>query len=266
MDKEQRKQYKKKYREEHKEQSKKWREENKEQIAEYNKKYREENKEQMTEYKKKWDEENKEQIAEYNKKWREENKEQIAEYDKKYREEHKEQRNEQSKKWREENPEYKKKYYEENKERIAEKSKKYYEENKEQRNEYQKNRIKNDENFRIRRCLSTALAITLKKSNTNKKNKTMTYVGCSKEELLLHLKSTKKTEWQNEKLHIDHIIPRALYDHTDEDEIYKCWNWRNLRYLPEKENLSKHNKLDMNLVKQCAIEDLLPKEINYELS
>lgn len=94
----------------------------------------------------------------------------------------------------------------------------------------------------------------------------MTYVGCSKEELLLHLKSTKKTEWQNEKLHIDHIIPRALYDHTDEDEIYKCWNWRNLRYLPEKENISKGNKLDMNLVNQCAIEDLLPKEINYELS
>ena len=208
----------------------------KEQRKEYNKKWREENKERRAEYKKKYREEKKEQIAEYKKKWDQENKERIAES--------------------------KKKYYEENTEHY----KKYREENKERANEYFKNRRKNDENFRIKRCLSSALWGIMRRSNIAKKNKTMTYVGCSKEELLLHLQSTKKTEWQNEKLHIDHIIPCALYDHTDEDEIYKCWNWRNLRYLPEKENLSKHNKLDMNLVKQCAIEDLLPKGINYELS
>ena len=182
-------------------------------------------------------------------------KEQKKEYNKKYNEENKEQKKE-----------YNKKHYEENKERIDENNKKWREENKERTNEYLKNRRKNDENFRIKRYLSSALANALKKSNTNKKNKTMTYVGCSKEELLLHLQSTKKTEWQNEKLHIDHIIPCALYDHTDEDEIYKCWNWRNLRYLPEKENISKGSKLDMNLVNQYAIEDLLPKGINYELS
>ena len=215
-------------------------------------------KEQTKQYHKKYYQEHKERKAEY----REEHKERIAEYHKKYRKENKERVVEKNKKWREKNAEYGKKHYEENTEYY----KKYYEENKEQRNEHQKNRMKNDENFRIRKCLSAALAITLKKSNTTKKNKTMTYVGCSKEELLLHLKSTKKTEWQNEKLHIDHIIPCSLYDHTDEDEIYKCWNWRNLRYLPEKENISKGNKLDMNLVKQCAIEDLLPKGINYELS
>ena len=212
----------------------------------------------------------KEQKKEYNKKWREEHKEQKKEQDKKYYEENKEQIAERRKKHYEENKEqkkeYNKKHYEENKERIDENSKKWREENKERTNEYLKNRRKNDENFRIKRYLSSALANALKKSNTTKKNKTMTYVGCSKEELLLHLKSTKKTEWQNEKLHIDHIIPCSLYDHTDEDEIYKCWNWRNLRYLPEKENISKGNKLDMNLVNQCAIEDLLPKEINYELS
>ena len=212
-------------------------------------------KEQKKEYNKKYREKHKEQIAEKNKKHYEENKEQIAERRKKHYEENKEQKKE-----------YNKKHYEENKERIDENSKKWREENKERIDEYLKNRRKNDENFRIKRYLSSALANALKKSNTNKKNKTMTYVGCSKEELLLHLQSTKKTEWQNEKLHIDHIIPRALYDHTDEDEIYKCWNWRNLRYLPEKENISKGNKLDMNLVNQCAIEDLLPKGINYELS
>ena len=198
-------------------------------------------------------------ILDYHKKYYHKNKERIAEYKKKHREENKERI-----------AEKKTKYYQENKERIAKEQKQYYEENKERIAkrvyEYKKNRLKNDENFRIRERLSSALSGIMRRSNIAKNNKTMTYVGCSKEELLLHLQSTKKTEWENEKLHIDHIIPCALYDHTDEDEIYKCWNWRNLRYLPEKENFSKGNKLDMNLVKQCAIEDLLPKGINYELS
>ena len=95
--KEEKKEYNKKYREEHKEKSqeydKKWREENKEKISEYNKKYKEENKEKILEYNKKWREENKEYYKEYNeknKKWREE-------YDKKYRELNREKKREQRK-------------------------------------------------------------------------------------------------------------------------------------------------------------------------
>ena len=53
----------------------KWREENKEKKREYDKKYGELNKEKKLEYNRKWREENKE----YNRKWREENKEEIRE-------------------------------------------------------------------------------------------------------------------------------------------------------------------------------------------
>ena len=52
----------------------------KEEKKEYNKKYREEHKEKILEYNKKYKEENKEKISEYNKKWREENKKKISEY------------------------------------------------------------------------------------------------------------------------------------------------------------------------------------------
>ena len=91
------------------------------------------------------------------------------------------------------------------------------------------------------------------------------YIGCSIEFMKEHLNSTKKPNWGDD-LHIDHIIPSSLFDHTDEEKIKKCWNWRNLRYLPAKENLSKSDKLDMGLVKSYGIEDLLPqkKEIEHE--
>ena len=71
-----------------------------------------------------------------------------------------------------------------------------------------------------------------------------------------HLNSTKKPEW-GDNLHKDHIIPQSLFDHTNEEEVKKCWNWRNLRYLPAEENMSKGDTLDMDLVKSYGIEDLL---------
>ena len=52
----------------------------KEKKREYYKKYKEENKEKIREQNKKWREENKDKIREQNKKWREENKDKIAEY------------------------------------------------------------------------------------------------------------------------------------------------------------------------------------------
>ena len=80
-----RKEYDKKYREEHKENSKKYDkehyEEHKEEIKENSKKYYEEHKEER----KKYLEENKEQIKENSKKYREKNKEERKEYNKKYR-------------------------------------------------------------------------------------------------------------------------------------------------------------------------------------
>jgi len=75
---------------------------------EYNKKYKEEHKEEISEYHKNWREEHKEEKSEYNKKYREEHKEEISknmkewrelnpEYNKEYREAHKEEISEKKK-------------------------------------------------------------------------------------------------------------------------------------------------------------------------
>jgi len=156
---------------------------------------------------------------------------------------------------------YNKKHYQENKEKIIERSKQYRQKNKERRNERERNRRKNNEQLRIRIRLSNGLRNTLNNIGKTKNASILTYIGCSIEFMKEHLNSTKKPDWGDD-LHIDHIIPSSLFDHTNEEEIKKCWNWRNLRYLPAEENKSKQDKLDMDLVKSYGIEDLLPVGVN----
>jgi 5-methylcytosine-specific restriction endonuclease McrA len=48
------------------------------------------------------------------------------------------------------------------------------------------------------------------------------------------------------RLHIDHIIPISAFNFTkpEHTDFKRCWALSNLRLLPAKENLSKHNHLD----------------------
>jgi hypothetical protein len=219
------------------------------------KQYREANKEKLVAYR----EANKEKAKEYQKQYREANKEKCAEKRKQYYQDNKEQVCEKAKQYHEANKEKRKQYNQENKEKIAEWGRQYREKNKEQINKRFRNRRKNDEQYRIRCCLSRTLLHTLNKIGKTKKASVLAYIGCPIEDLVFHLDSTKNPEWGDD-LHIDHIIPSSLFDHTNEEEVKKCWNWRNLRYLPAEENLIKGGTLDMDLVKSYGIEDLLPLE------
>ena len=92
---------------------------------EYKKNYREKNKEQIKEYKKNYSEKNKEQIKEYKKNYREKNKEKIKEYYQDNKEKIKEYYQDNKEKIKER----KKEYYQDNKEKIREKQKQYYKKN-----------------------------------------------------------------------------------------------------------------------------------------
>jgi hypothetical protein len=138
-----------------------------------------------------------------------------------------------------------------------------YHNNQEYRDKVNKRRVeryKEDEGYRLKACLSGGLYRALKGVGLSKNNiSIIKYFDCTKEEIFERLNSTKDQKWTDEDLHIDHIIPVSLFDHTDDNEIKKCWNLRNIRYLPALENLSKGDKLDMELIKKYGIEDLLPK-------
>jgi hypothetical protein len=50
----------------------------------------------------------------------------------------------------------------------------------------------------------------------------------------------------------------SLYNVLDSRDIRNCFNLRNLRLIESSENLSKKDKLDLNLIEEMDIFDLLP--------
>lgn len=110
--------------------------------------------------------------------------------------------------------------------------------------------IINDPNLklkqRIENNLRGRLRISLRTMKTIKNNKTMVYVGCSKDDFVNHIASkfTEGMSWQNYgEWEIDHIYPLSKFDLTKEDEIFKAMNYTNMQPLWMSDNRKKSNKL-----------------------
>jgi len=203
------------------------------------------NKEDQKKYNKKYYMENKEILLKYRKKYNKENKEKYLEQRKKYHKEH-----------REAEEQYSKEYYIKNKEKINEYNKSYYFINKEKilkshkknQNEYQIKRRKKDPKFNLDHRMKCAISNSLRK---NKKSQSwQMLVGYTLKDLIKHLKKTipKNYIWEdilNGKLHVDHIIPKSVFNYTKPEHIdfKRCWALSNLRLLPAKENIAKSNYL-----------------------
>ncbi|MBA7582514.1 hypothetical protein ES708_24444 [subsurface metagenome] len=78
-----------------------------------------------------------------------------------------------------------------------------------------------------------------------------TLVGYTTNDLKKRLRKTmpKGYTWQDflsGKLHIDHIIPIAVFNFTKVEHIdfKRCWALSNLQLLPGKENMVKGDKMD----------------------
>jgi len=116
-------------------------------------------------------------------------------------------------------------------------------------NKYQSERLKTDIKFRLNRNVSRLIRKALKGNKAGRKWGSL--VGYTLNDLIDRLKNTMPVgyTWQDflqGKLHIDHITPISAFnfncpDHTD---FRRCWALENLRLLPAKENMIKHNKLD----------------------
>ena len=127
---------------------------------------------------------------------------------------------------------------------------------------YQDNKEKVFASLRKRRntpeyILQARIRANLRRALKAKKNKkSIEYIGCSIPELKRHFEENyfnDEINWDTmDTWHIDHIIPIAVFDHSDEKEILKCWHYTNLRPLPAKENLRKGSKIpqDINFIFQ----------------
>lgn len=115
-------------------------------------------------------------------------------------------------------------------------------------NKYQSKRYKNDIKFKLSGNISRSIRRTLKIYKKSKHWEEL--LGYTIVELKNHLQKTmpKGYTWNDflqGKLHIDHKIPISVFNFTkpEHPDFKRCWALKNLRLLPDKENLVKHNKL-----------------------
>ena len=201
---------------------------------EYFKEYRLKNKERRKKYDKKYNKEyylkNRERLDEAHRKWKLKNKERVKEWGKQYYLKNIEHEKERTKKWRLKNPEYKKEW--------LLKHPGHY-------NEWQRNKTQNDPNFRLRRNLRKRLWAFLK--GKNKSASTMELIGCTLEQLWVHLELSPKWEpWMTRENYgrsggwdIDHIKACVKFDSTDPTHQRECMNWSNLQPMEHIENIKK---------------------------
>ena len=114
---------------------------------------------------------------------------------------------------------------------------------------YSRDKYRRDEKYSLNGRISSTIWKSLR-HNVKGKKEWEGKVGYTLKHLIKHLKKTipERHTWQdflNGKLHIDHIIPKNVFNFTDPEHIdfKRCWALQNLRLLPARENIKKGSKL-----------------------
>lgn len=115
-------------------------------------------------------------------------------------------------------------------------------------NAYRKKRRVHDVNYNLALNLRNRLLSALKSKGVKKTQKATDLIGCSIEELKIHLEKQFKEgmSWDNHSRkgwHIDHIIPCTNFDLSDIEQQKTCFNYKNLQPLWSTENLKKFKKI-----------------------
>jgi len=107
--------------------------------------------------------------------------------------------------------------------------------NRDKYNIHHNKRYKNDLIYKLKKILRAKLNSSLKSQKTNKNNSSIILLGCTIEELKLHLEQQFKPEmnWSNhgEIWEIDHIKACDNYNLTQLEEQKECFHYSNLQPL-----------------------------------
>lgn len=107
-----------------------------------------------------------------------------------------------------------------------------------------RNKIKNEENFRITKNLRSRLYKVINAQNTIKHDNAFNLIGAVKNFIFEWLEFTKSYYATNStKTHIDHMFAMNSFDLTQQQEQQECSNWKNLRVINETEDRSKKDIL-----------------------
>lgn len=133
-----------------------------------------------------------------------------------------------------------------NREKRTQQLREYSYKNRENRNKYLKKKKEQDPQFRIRKNIRDRMRAAM--NGRSKSKHTMELLGCSIEELKLHLEKqfTDGMNWDNygkRGWHIDHILPCASFNLIDPEQQKICFHYTNLQPLWAKDNYSKKDKI-----------------------
>jgi len=162
------------------------------------------------------------------------NKDKFQEYDRKYKQQYREQNREE---YNKQHREYQNEYRLTKSDTIRDRERKY-------NNEYIKQRIANDTIFALKVRMKSLIRKSITSKGYSKTSKTYEILGCSFEELYIHIESQFKDgmNWDNRsEWHIDHIIP--LKSAKTEDELIKLNHYTNLQPLWAIDNLRKGSNI-----------------------
>ena len=178
--------------------------------------------------------------------WQLENKEKQREYQKLSRIKHRDANRQRDRERYAANKERWKQYYLDNREVRLQASKEYKKSDKyrEYARKYMAKRLKENVNVllasRMRHRIHRALKNNFKASSMKE------FIGCSMDELRLHLESrfNKDMTWDNYgEWHIDHVIPISSFDLSDPEQQRKCFHYSNLQPLWAMDNFVKSDKI-----------------------
>ena len=137
-------------------------------------------------------------------------------------------------------------YYQNHREEILKYQKEYAQNHREEINNRCKFNYQNNPDVSLKNKLRNSILGVLKRGMSYTLDK---YLECSFGffKAWLQFQFVQNMNWFNQGSywHINHVLPVSCFDFTIEQII--CTNWINLRPLETKENLSKHNKIDMTL-------------------
>lgn len=144
---------------------------------------------------------------------------------------------------------------------------KYTKEDKIKINKRERQRYETDILYKLSKIIRSQNNRIFNETKLEKTKRSFKNLGCTIVEFKKHMESqfVEGMSWENhghdndniKRWHSDHIIP-VSYFIKNSDDPFRANNYRNQRPMWGKENMSKSDTLDMELVKEYGIEDLLP--------
>lgn len=137
-----------------------------------------------------------------------------------------------------------------NAEKVREKARSYKKLNAEKirayKRDWTRNREASDHLYRLLRRVGCRINHAIRSAKSRKATRTIALVGCSPAELASHIEKSfrRGMGWRNRsEWHIDHVVPLAAFDLTDERQQRVAFHYTNLQPLWRHENLKKGARL-----------------------